>query len=750
MELKHLGKYEIVAKIGQGGMGEVFRAHDPILGRNVALKTIAAGSGADEEMRKRFHREAQSAARLNHPNITTVYDFGEEQGHVYIAMELLQGKDLKETIADGQEVSLETTLSYMEQICDGLAFAHAGDVVHRDLKPANIHIQRNGQVKIMDFGLARISSSDMTRAGLILGTPNYMSPEQVKGAKATARSDVFALGAVFYELMTGHKSFDADSMAGVLYQVMQTEPEPIETARPDLSPELCQVIRTAMAKDPAQRYADAAEMREALRSARATMGLPASAPAANPASARITKPDAPTLTRVVPARAPLTPTHIPASTREATARAPAFDQTRAATAQPTIAATLPGSGPSEPTESPQPRVSGEPQLPQARPRIVTPSHAATPPPPSRAVFAIAGLLLAGAIGMLLVVWLLLPRSPRSSDATPPLPSVAPVAPALDSDALGSARRALEARDYKAAASRAEEILAVEPGNASARQIVDDARRALRELSAGLARAREALEAGDTERAARVLAPMDAGDPEVERLATRLNDVLKGQAQEARRTLERARQSAASAHANAGDMAAASALARAGEDALRRGDLAVAVRQFSQSREAYERALRVAGATPPPRSVPTVAAPTPLVAQAPPPPSLAPTTAPPTTAASAPPSLPPAQSETAARQAIRGVLDEYRAAFERLNADALKAVQPGVDYDAMKKTFTSVTGYTVRIDLKEVSVDGDTGTASCLVTYNPTPKPAGKLKPVATLFHLRRTGDVWLIERLERK
>lgn len=737
MELKRLGKYEIVAKIGQGGMGEVFRAHDPILGRNVALKTIAAGSGADEDMRKRFHREAQSAARLNHSNIVTVYDFGEEQGHVYIAMELLQGEDLKETIADRREMSLETKLSYMEQICDGLAFAHAEDVVHRDLKPANIHVQRNGQVKIMDFGLARISTSDMTRAGLILGTPNYMSPEQVKGAKATARSDVFALGAVFYELMTGRKSFDADSMVGVLYQVMQGEPEPIETVRPELSPGLCQVIRTAMAKDPAQRYANAAEMREALRSARATMGLPASAPAANPPSARTTEPGVPTMTRAAVTRAPLTPTGIPAPSRGATARAPALDETRASTAEPTIAATLSGSEPTEVTESSRPRVTEEPQLrtrPLTRPR---------------AVFVIAGLLVAGAIGMLLVVWLLPPQSPRSSDATPPPPSVAPGTPALDSNALESARRALEARDYKAAASRAEEILAAQPGNLSARQIADDAQRALRELGAGLAQAREALDAGDTERAGRVLARMDAGNPEVVTFATRLNDVLKGQAQEARRTLERARHTAERAHANAGDMTAASALARAGEDALRRGDLAVAVRQFSQSREAYERALRVPAATPPLRSVPTVA-PTPLVAQAPPPPSLAPTPAPPTTTAIAPPSLPPAQSETAARQAIRGVLDEYRAAFERRDADVLKAVQPGVDYDGMKKTFASVTGYTVRIDVKEVSVKGDTGTASCLVTYNPVPKPAGKLQPIATVFHLRRTGDVWLIERLERK
>ncbi len=741
MELKRLGKYEIVAKIGQGGMGEVFSAHDPILGRNVALKTIAAGSGADEELRKRFHREAQSAARLSHPNIITVYDFGEEQGHVFIAMELLQGEDLKEMIADGRAMSLETKLSYMEQICDGLAFAHAEDVVHRDLKPANIHVQRSGQIKIMDFGLARISTSDMTRAGLILGTPNYMSPEQVKGAKATARSDVFALGAVFYELLTGHKSFDADSIAGVLYQVMQGEPEPIEKVQPDLAPALCHVIHTAMAKDPAQRYATAAEMREALRSARATMGLPAAAPDANAPSAPTSEPGVPTLTRAAVTRAPLTPTGIPAPAREATARARALDETRASTVEPTIAGTLSGKEPTQVTEPSRPQLT--------RPRVVTRPRAAAPHPSSRAVFVVAGLLVVGAIGVALVVWLLFLQSPRVGDATPPPPSVVPATPAPGSSALESARRALDAKDYRTAASRAEDVLTAEPGNASARQIADVARRELKELDAGLAQAREALDAGDTERAGRVLARMDAGNPEVAPLVARLNDVLNGQAQEARRTLERARQAAERAPAKAADLAAASAIARAGEDALRRGDLAVAVRQFSESREAYERALRVAWATPPPRPSPTTA-PTPQVAQmTPPPPSLAPSPPPPT-AATAPPSLPPVQSEIAARQAIRGVLDEYRAAFEKLNADALKAVQPGVDYDGIKKTFASVTGYTVRIDVKEVSVKGDTGTASCLVTYNPVPKPAGKLQPIATVFHLRRTGDVWLIERLERK
>jgi eukaryotic-like serine/threonine-protein kinase len=271
MDLRQLGKYEIVGKIGQGAMGEVFKAHDPILGRDVAIKTMTAAIGTDEELRKRFHREAQSAARLSHPNIITIYDFGEDQGKVYMAMELLEGDDLKDLIGRHTPMTLEQKLGLMEQICDGLAFAHARDVVHRDLKPANIHIQRGGQIKIMDFGLAKLSSSDMTRAGMIMGTPNYMSPEQVRGEKATARSDVFSLGALFYELLTNRKPFEADSLHAVLFQVMQNEPEALVNLVPDIPPPLQQAVERAMFKDPSARFRDAGEMREALRPARSAM-----------------------------------------------------------------------------------------------------------------------------------------------------------------------------------------------------------------------------------------------------------------------------------------------------------------------------------------------------------------------------------------------------------------------------------------------------------------------------------------------
>ncbi len=282
--LKRLGKYEIVEKIGQGAMGEVFRAHDPVLGRDVAVKTMAASLGADAEQRSRFQREAQSAGRLNHPNIITVYDFGEEQGQVYIAMELLEGEDLKDLAARGPAFSLQRTLDVMDQLCEGLAFAHAKGVVHRDLKPANVHVQPNGQVKIMDFGLARLNTSDMTRAGMIMGTPNYMSPEQVRGEKASARSDVFSLGVVFYELLAGRRAFDADSLHAVLFQVMQAEPPDLGGLRPDLPAPLLEVVRRAMHKDAAQRYADAAEMRDALRAAGAAAGVaPLPGPARPPA-----------------------------------------------------------------------------------------------------------------------------------------------------------------------------------------------------------------------------------------------------------------------------------------------------------------------------------------------------------------------------------------------------------------------------------------------------------------------------------
>jgi len=266
MELSQVGKFKIVGKLGQGAMGEVFRALDPVLGREVAIKVVTGKLSADEGARLRFQREAQSAAQLNHPNIITVYDFGEEQGMAFMAMELLEGSDLRELLAEGKVESLEDKLAIMEQILDGLAFAHSKGVVHRDLKPGNVHVLPNGQIKIMDFGLAR-RAQDGSATGVIMGTPYYMAPEQAQGKRATTRTDIFSLGAMFYEILSGKRPFIGPSIPAVLFAVAHRDPEPLASVAPGLPPGLATVVMRALAKTPDDRYAGAAEMLQALRTA---------------------------------------------------------------------------------------------------------------------------------------------------------------------------------------------------------------------------------------------------------------------------------------------------------------------------------------------------------------------------------------------------------------------------------------------------------------------------------------------------
>jgi serine/threonine protein kinase/hemoglobin-like flavoprotein/class 3 adenylate cyclase len=264
-----LGKYRLLDRIGAGAMGEVYRAHDSVLDRPVALKIIMGG---DEERRQRFRREAQSAARLTHPNIVVVHDFGEEAGRFFMAMELLEGTDLKGAISRNLLPDLRTRMAVMEQVCDAVTFAHATNIVHRDLKPANIFLLPSGQVKILDFGLARVGQSSMTGTGMVLGTPNYMAPEQIKGQRVDARADVFALGAVFYELLSGHKAFEGDSLHAVLYRVVQHEPEPLRKVVPNIPVQISDVIARALAKEPLQRHQSVGELRDALRAARKAAG----------------------------------------------------------------------------------------------------------------------------------------------------------------------------------------------------------------------------------------------------------------------------------------------------------------------------------------------------------------------------------------------------------------------------------------------------------------------------------------------
>ena len=235
MERQQIGKYRIVAKIGQGAMGEVYQGPRPACSTATSpSRRCRPSSARRRRARQRFQREAQSAARLNHPNIITVFDFGEEQGRFYMAMELLEGADLKELIAPRTLDRPRGQARRHGADRDGLAFAHAQGVVHRDLKPANIHILPNGRVKIMDFGLARLGTSEMTRAGMVMGTPHYMSPEQVRGEQGRrALRHLLAGRRVLRAALGPQKAFDADSMHSILFKVLEDEPEPVQRRLPD-------------------------------------------------------------------------------------------------------------------------------------------------------------------------------------------------------------------------------------------------------------------------------------------------------------------------------------------------------------------------------------------------------------------------------------------------------------------------------------------------------------------------------------
>ena len=266
MQFEQIGKYRVLGKIGQGAMGEVYRAHDATLDREVAIKVITAKLSANEEARKRFAREAKAVAALNHPNIITVYDFGEHEGMAFMVMEMLdEGQDLKDLIRKKQLPPLEIRIAIMEQICDGLAFAHRKGVVHQDIKPGNIRVLENGGVKVMDFGLAL--RSDDIGSGPVMGTPYYMAPEQIRGERPSARSDIFSLGVVFYEFLSERRPFTGSDVKSILAAVVQKDAVPLTKAVPELAPAVSAFVDMALAKDPARRYADADQMLEALRAA---------------------------------------------------------------------------------------------------------------------------------------------------------------------------------------------------------------------------------------------------------------------------------------------------------------------------------------------------------------------------------------------------------------------------------------------------------------------------------------------------
>ena len=581
MSLDRIGKYEVLAEIGQGTMGTVYKAKDPILNRFVAIKTMPAVPGRNDESKQRFQREAQAAALLAHPNIVTVHDLGEDQGRVFMAMELLEGHDLRDVLAgEGSAPPLATfdeQLAVMEQVAAGLGFAHSKGVVHRDLKPANIHIQRNGQVKIVDFGLARLGGSNLTQSQVVMGTPNYMSPEQALGDKVEAQSDVFSAGGVFYEMLAGRKPFDAETTPGVLYQVVHKEPVPLAKWAPDLPPIMVEVVERCLKKDKSQRFPTGQELRAAL-------GVVRQAVDAGRGDATLAE-----------------------ERQRATEDGRRNESSQRLSPVSSKAPWVEGNVALDPTPAPERRATPPSRTPTLSGRAPTQSGRPGGRGPSRGgAFAPVGLGLVLLASLSGAYWYW-----SHSRTVVPAPTPSPAPSEVASEQVGAltlalvesqielASKNLEDKDWPGAIAQAEKALGLRPESGKARLILEQAKRKRAELEAAASQARQAFEAGNQQEASQALGrvlELDPKHPVVAELTTRLNSAFRSRAEEAGRLTERARADALKAKATGVDLfAQAVALAVEGETLFKKAEFADATQRYSEARDGFERARRSMGA-----------------------------------------------------------------------------------------------------------------------------------------------------------
>jgi hypothetical protein len=262
-----IGRYQVIERVGKGGMGVLFRGMDPVLDREVAIKLMLVDFSDDEEqMRPRFYVEARAAAKLQHRNIVTVFEFAEEGNTPYIVMEFLRGTSLAARMVSPLPLPLDAKLDVIAQLCDALHYAHEQGVIHRDVKPANVFLLTDGTVKLLDFGIAKMTTSTLTRQGDVLGSASYMSPEQVRGSDTVdGRADIFSVGVVLYELLAGKKPFEADQPTATIVKILNDEPTPIESLVPDLPAQLVNAVNRALAKNPEDRFASAGELSKELQ-----------------------------------------------------------------------------------------------------------------------------------------------------------------------------------------------------------------------------------------------------------------------------------------------------------------------------------------------------------------------------------------------------------------------------------------------------------------------------------------------------
>jgi serine/threonine-protein kinase len=269
------GRYRVISRLGSGGMADVYLAEDQLLGRQLAVKLLHHHFAEDQEFVERFRREASSAAGLSHPNIVAIFDRGEWNGTYYIAMEYVAGRSLKTVVREQGALDPAAAIDIVTQVLRAARFAHKRGVIHRDLKPHNVILDEEGRARVTDFGIAKAGASDMTLTGSIMGTAQYLSPEQAQGHTVSGRSDLYAVGIILYELLTGSVPFDGETAVAIAFKQVSAEPRPPSELQPTVSPALDAVVLRALAKDPARRFADADEFIAALQQARAALPISA-------------------------------------------------------------------------------------------------------------------------------------------------------------------------------------------------------------------------------------------------------------------------------------------------------------------------------------------------------------------------------------------------------------------------------------------------------------------------------------------
>ena len=702
--MQTIGRYELVEKLGQGGMGVVYRAFDPLLQRVVAVKLIAALE-ADQELRERFFREARAAGQLSHKNIITIYDLGEHEGQPFLAMEYLEGQDLQQRMTSPAAMSLARKLELAIEICEGLEYAHLHGVIHRDIKPANIFITNGGIAKILDFGLARLITSELTNSNMMMGTLNYMAPEQVRGERADHRSDIFSAGVVLYEVLGGRRAFDGDSFGATLYKILEEVPVPLRELNENLPPELIAIVERAIEKPRETRYQHMGEMLRDLVAYRQHL-LITNSPAFG-SMAPTSASDAPTMAA-------------PASPRPF--RAPS-DRASAAT-------------------------TGRP---------VTPAVSTPPPAPAPGAGS-RGPMLAGAAALVLVLgagatWMLTGDGTAAPDmeTTANQPQGAAPDPAAEAAqqkaetierGLATARDQLAGGQYEAAATAAGEVLALEPGNSDARRIMDDASRS---RGKGTAEARERMTSARNAAVAAAAQTLAPAQFKAAQAAQRegLDLEKRGQAGEATAKFWEASGLFRSAEVAANTEAAA------------RRERA---RAAQAERASPDRSKEAAPAPPQAPSPPTTSTvpPVPTTTGLQLPPGTMPT-APPVTAPPPPrdkpvekpaPAEPPPPSPT---EQITELLDRYAAALESRSLDALKRIWPGLSgaqESAMRYEFQNARLIEAEVVSPQISLRGETATVTFTRRYrNVTVDGQDLRRDSSATMTVRRAGSVWVIDQL---